>query len=115
VSAATLAANASLRPYEALFEHVELELELAGRGEIEALAAMGSRWESLISELPQTPPAAAAGLLERAKLVHDRTRVELIRLRESVVADLGTTKQARRAANGYAGQLSRRPRVDRRA
>ncbi len=115
MSAAGPAADASLRPYEALFEHVELELELAGRGEVEALTAMAGRWESLIGELPQTPPAAAAALLERAKLVHDRTRVELIRLREAVVADLATTKRARRAANGYAGQLRRRPRVDRSA
>lgn len=115
MSAAGLTADASLRPYEALFEHVELELELAGRGEIEALTAMAGRWESLIGELPATPPAPAAGLLERAKLVHDRTRVELIRLREGVVAELAATKQARRAADGYAGQLRRRPRVDRRA
>ena len=115
MSAAGLAADASLLPYEALFEHVELELELAGRGEIEALAAMAGRWQGLLAELPATPPAAAAGLLERAKLVHERTRIELIRLRDGVVADLSTTKQARRAANGYAGQLRRRPRVDRRA
>ena len=58
MSAAGLTADASLRPYEALFEHVELELELAGRGEIEALTAMAGRWESLIGELPATPPGA---------------------------------------------------------
>jgi hypothetical protein len=115
VSAAGLQAQDALRPYEALFEHVELELELAGRGELDGLTALAARWEQLIAELPQTPPPAAGPLLERAKLVHARTRIELIRLRESVVAELGTTNRARRAADGYAGQLPARPRLDRSA
>lgn len=115
MSAARLEAPDALRPYEALFEHVELELELAGRGELDGLAALGARWEELTRALPETPPAAAAPLLERSKLVHERTRIELIRMRESVLAELGTTRRARRAADGYAGQLQPRPRLDRSA
>jgi hypothetical protein len=105
----------SLRPYEAIHEHAELELELAGKGEIECLAALGARWEELIGGLPAQPPAAASQLLERARLIHERTRVELMRLRDAMLAELATTRRARRAAEGYAGQLRPRPRLDRSA
>jgi hypothetical protein len=105
----------SLRPYEALYEHAELELELAGRGEIRRLAAMGERWRELTRELPGRPPAQAAPLLRQARLIHERTRIELFRLRESLLAEIGASARARRAADGYAGQLPRRSRLDRRA
>lgn len=108
-------APVSLRPYEAMHEHAELELELAGRGEIERLGAMGERWAQLTRDLPASPPAAAAPLLRQARLIHERTRIELIRLRESLLAEIGTNARTRRAAEGYAGQLSRRPRLDRSA
>jgi len=101
--------------YEAILRHAELELELAGRGEIDRLAALGARWNELIAGLPAQPPAAAAQLLQRASLIHERTRIELIRLREALMSDLATTTRARRAADGYAGQLGRRPRLDRSA
>lgn len=105
----------SLRPYEALHEHAELELELVGRGEIDRLGALGERWEQLTRDLPTRPPAAAAPLLRTARLIHERTRIELIRLRESLLAEIGTSARARRAANGYAGQLPPRVTVDHRA
>jgi hypothetical protein len=104
-----------LRPYEALHEHAELELELAGRGELEGLAALGARWDELIAELPITPPPAAAELIENARLLHARTRIELERLRDAVLEELAGAKRSRRAADGYAGQLRRRPRLDRSA
>lgn len=109
------ACEASLARYEALHEHAERELELAGSGEIERLAALGARWQELIAGLPARPPAAAAELLQRAQLIHERTRIELVRLRETLLSDLASTTRARRAADGYAGQLRRRPRLDRRA
>lgn len=103
-------AVADIQPsrYEVLNEHAELELELAGRGEIERLEALGERWDELVRELPPRPPAAVAPLLERAQLIHQRTRIELIRLREALLEEIGRTAQARRTANGYAGQLNRR-------
>jgi hypothetical protein len=107
--------HVSLRPYEAIHEHAELELELAGRGEISRLAAMGERWSELTRELPARPPKEAAPLLRKARLIHERTRIELIRLRESLLAEIGASARARRAADGYAGQLPRRARVDRSA
>ncbi len=105
----------ALHPYEAIHEHAELELELAGRGDIQRLVALSERWEELTRELPAHPPAAAGPLLRRARLVHERTRVELIRLRESLLAEIGTNARARRAADGYGSQLARRPRLDRSA
>jgi hypothetical protein len=108
-------ARVSLRPYEAIHAHAELELELAGRGEIERLAAMSERWEQLTRDLPARPPAAAAPLLRAARLIHERTRIELVRLRESLLAEIGAGARARRAVDGYAGQLPRRSRVDRSA
>lgn len=107
--------QAVLEPYEAIKEHAELELELAGRGEIERLAALGERWRELTRELPARPPEAAAPLLRAARLIHERTRIELLRVRESLLAEIGASARARRAAQGYAGQLPRRPRLDRRA
>jgi hypothetical protein len=107
--------QATLRPYEAIHAHAELELELAGRGEIERLDALGQCWEQLTHDLPATPPTEAAPLLRQARLIHERTRIELIRLRESLLAEIGTSARARRAADGYGGQLARRPRLDRSA
>ena len=107
--------QATLRPYEALHEHAELELELVGQGQIERLGVLGERWEQLTRDLPARPPAAAAPLLRAARLIHERTRIELIRLRESLLAEIGASARARRAADGYAGQLPRRSRLDRRA
>jgi hypothetical protein len=102
-------------PYEAILEHAELELELAGRGEIEALAALGAHWDELTAELPAQPPAAARELLARAQMIHQRTHIELVRLREVLLSEASAARRARRASDGYAGQLSRRPRLDRSA
>ncbi len=104
-----------LRRYEEIHEHAELELELAGRGDIELLAALGTRWDELIAGLPSQPPTAAAELLHRARLIHERTRIELSRLHEALMSELASTARSKRAADGYAGQLRRRPRLDRSA
>ncbi len=117
MSDATLAAevDASLRPYEAIHEHAELELELAGRGEIDRLLELAARWEDLTRRLPTRPPARAAKLLAQARLIHERTHIELIRLRESLLAEISSTTHVRRAADGYGSQLPRRTRLDRTA
>jgi hypothetical protein len=101
---------ASLSRYEAILDHAERELELAGRGELEQLISLGEHWDELIAGLGETPPPEAASLLMRAKLIHERTGIELIRLRDGMIADFTATTQAKRAAAGYGGQLARRPR-----
>jgi hypothetical protein len=104
-----------MRRYEAIHAQAALELELAGRGEIERLAELAQCWQKLTEDLPATPPIAAAALLRRARLIHERTRIELERLRSVLLDDLAATKRARRTAGGYAGQLPKRPRLDRSA
>jgi hypothetical protein len=109
--------SASARPvpierYEALLAHAEHELELAGAGELSELAALGGRWAELIEGLPAAPPPAARPLLERARLIHERTGIELLRVREALLAELDASRRGRRAADSYAGQLRRRPRLD---
>jgi hypothetical protein len=101
--------------YEAIHEHAELELELAGRGELERLEELGVRWAELTGGLPERPPAEALPLLERAKLIHERTHIELCRVRERLLAEVEGNARARRAADGYAGQLTRPSRLDRSA
>lgn len=108
-------AEAELAPYRAILEHAELELELAGQGDLDGLSALALRWEELTRATPPDPPPNAGSLLERASLIHDRSRIELIRLRETLLAEVSISSRARRAANGYSGQLPRRPRLDRSA
>lgn len=108
-------AGPELGPYRAILEHAELELAHAGRGEIDELAALGARWEQLVAELPHTPPAAAGKLLECAALMHERTRVELIRLREAVLAEHSAASHAKRAAAGYGAERTHSQRLDRSA
>jgi hypothetical protein len=108
VSAQASAGEVELAPYRAIHTHAELELELAGRGELDGLAELAERWEQLIDGLPARPPAAAAILLQQAQLIHERTRIELIRMRETLLLELASAVRGRRAADGYAGQLRRR-------
>jgi hypothetical protein len=104
-----------LERYEAILRHAELELELAGKGDLERLQELGERWDALVAELPEPPPQPALGLLQRAALVHERTGIELLRLRDALLGELATSRRASRTAAGYAGQLGPRPRLDRSA
>lgn len=101
--------------YNAIHQHAELELELAGRGEVERLEQLGVRWAELTQGLPARPPTRALPILERAKLIHERTRIELYRVRDRLVVDMSTNMHAKRAAEGYGGRAARRPSLDRSA
>lgn len=104
-------------PYAAILAHAELELELAGRGELTELAALGERWDELVAGLPARPPDGAVPVLANARLIHERTRIELLRLRDSLLRDVTSAAQAKRTAAGYAGagSASSAPALDRRA
>jgi hypothetical protein len=104
-----------LHRYEAIHEHAELELELAGRGEIERLTELWTRWDELTEELPERPPAQALPLLERARLIHERTQVELCRVRDALLGEIAEGTRARRTVAGYASQVPRRAQLDRSA
>jgi len=106
-------AGESLEPYESILRHAELELELAGQGDIDSLQELAERWPALTAGLPDRPPQAAGPLLQRAALIHERTRIELVRLREALLGNLATSAQAKRAASGYGRGLRRGPQLDR--
>jgi hypothetical protein len=100
--------------YDDLVAHAELELELAGRGDVEQLATLDDRWQALVASLPERPPPEAGPALERAGLLHERTRIELIRLREALLNELASAATAKRAVVGYEPATGG-PRVDRSA
>jgi hypothetical protein len=102
--------DATLDPYTAILELSERELELAGMGRIDDIHALGEEWRALVAELPARPPEAVRPLLERAVLAHERTHIELLRLREAMLCDVRATARASRAAHGYASQDRRRAR-----
>jgi hypothetical protein len=114
--AAVVSSRASeLDPYAAILTHAELELELAGNGDIDGLAQLAARWSELIDGLPGPPPPAAAMLIERARLINERASIELIRLREGLLLEQAAATRASRAADGYGRELRRAPQLDRSA
>jgi hypothetical protein len=93
--------DAGTDPYAALLAHAELELELVGRGELDAVAALAPRWGELVAMLPERAPEGATDELARALLVHERTRIELLRGSDAVRRELADIRRARAAARGY--------------
>jgi hypothetical protein len=109
------APTGELAPYEAILAHAELELELAGRGDVDGLSTLAERWEELTSGLPATAPPAARGLIERAQLIGERARIELIRVRDGLLVESAAALRAKRAADGYGRELQHPPHLDRNA
>lgn len=101
-----------LEHYTRLLELAEEQLALAGRGDLDALRELTRRWEEIARQMPRTPPAAAGPLLERASLLSERLRIELQRVRESLLGELAGTARACRAAHGYSLPPQRAHRVD---
>lgn len=103
----------SLERHRELLGLAEQQCQLAGEGRIQELAALCERWDALAAALAQSPPPpAAAPLLARARLLTDRVRVELLRMREAVLADVDATARAGRAASTYALQAPPSRHVD---
>ncbi len=56
----------------------------------------------LQSSLPATPPEEARATLERCRQLQKRVEIELLRVREVLLLELGRVRQAQRTADGYA-------------
>ena len=80
---------------------IERELELVGTGDYDALAALKSERDALISTLPETPPPSARPALQRAALMNKRVEIEIIRLREALLLEFANVERVRRTARGY--------------
>ncbi len=102
-----------LGAYAAILAHAELELELAGRGDLDGLMQLAERWGELTGTLPAVAPAGAAVIIERARLINERASIELVRLREGLLAEQGVATQAARTADGYGRELRPVPQLDR--
>lgn len=102
-------------PYDALAALIERELQCVGERDFSALTEVKLARRALERTLPAHPPAEARGALQRCWMLHQRVRVELERVRESILLELAQVRHAQRAASGYAPARRRRLRVDARA
>jgi hypothetical protein len=94
--------SAETVPYEALARIIERELELIGTGDHDALAALKSERDALISTLPEIPPASARPALQRAALMNKRVEIEILRIREALLLEFANVERVSRTARGYA-------------
>ncbi len=90
------------QPYEQLASLIERELQLVGERRFDELESLALERAALQSSLPDTAPQAARGSLERCAKLHKRVEIELLRVREVLLLELGQVSHAQRAANGYA-------------
>jgi hypothetical protein len=104
----TTAAN----PYEALASLIERELELVAERDFEGLAELVQQRGVLERTLPAIPPASARDVLQRCYALQQRVRVELLRVREAILIELGQVRHGQRAAAGYAPARNRVLRID---
>ena len=94
--------GAATEPYEMLASLFERELELVGLRDFDELHTVTETRAGLIRTLPARPPAEARAVLERCRQLEKRVEVELLRVREALLAELAQVRRAQRAADGYA-------------
>jgi hypothetical protein len=99
----------SVAPYEALAALIERELQLVSERSFDELQVLKEVRAELQDSLPPTPPEAARATLERCRQLTKRVEIELLRVREALLLELGRVRQAQRAADGYAPTLQRVP------
>ena len=92
----------SLEPYEALAALIERELQLVSERSFDELQMLKEVRAELERSMPATPPEAARASLERCRQLTKRVEIELLRVREVLLLELGRVRQAQRTANGYA-------------
>ncbi|MGH2875832.1 MAG: hypothetical protein ACRDNJ_15075 [Solirubrobacteraceae bacterium] len=88
--------------YEWLATLLERELQLAGERRFDELAQIAGERAALQRELPAVPPPGAREALERCTRLQKRVEIELVRVREALLAELDQVGRAQRAAHGYA-------------
>ena len=98
----------STEPYEALAALIERELQLVSERSFDELQALKELREDLQRSLPATPPEEARATLERCRQLSKRVEIELLRVREVLLLELGRVRHAQRAADGYAPARQRR-------
>jgi hypothetical protein len=94
--------SAELQPYEALAGLIERELQLVSERSFDELQALKTVRAELQASMPSTPPESARATLERCRQLQKRVEIELLRVREALLLELGRVRQAQRAADGYA-------------
>ncbi|HEY2318452.1 MAG TPA: hypothetical protein VGH67_09150 [Solirubrobacteraceae bacterium] len=99
----------SIQPYEALAALIERELQLVSDRSFDELQALTQVRAELQSLLPASPPESARATLERCRQLTKRVEIELLRVREALLLELGRVRQAQRAADGYAPARRRVP------
>jgi hypothetical protein len=92
----------SVQPYEALAALIERELQLVAERSFDELETLREVRAELQRSLPAIPPEAARATLERCRQLQKRVEIELLRVREVLLLDLGRVRQAQRTADGYA-------------
>ena len=71
-------------------------------GSFDELQTLKEVRAELQSAMPTTPPESARATLERCRQLQKRVEIELLRVREGLLLELGRVRQAQRAADGYA-------------
>jgi hypothetical protein len=104
--------SAETAPYEALARMIERELELVGTGDYDALAALKSERDALISTLPEIPPASARPALQRAALMNKRVEIEIVRRCEAILLEFANVELVDRTARGYSPPRQERRHVE---
>jgi hypothetical protein len=92
----------SAEPYEALAALIERELQLVSVRSFDELQALKEVRTELERSMPATPPETARAALERCRQLQKRVEIELLRVREVLLLELGRVRHAQRAADGYA-------------
>jgi hypothetical protein len=98
-------------PYEALAAVIERELAVIPSGDFARLQAIKRERAAIVRRLPRVPPPEAREALARCRRTQAQIIVELQRVRQSLLAELGNVRRGRRAASGYAPARLGRPQV----
>lgn len=91
-----------LAPYHTLVKLIEHELELAGRGEVDALRKAVAETGVYMRQLPVPPPESARALIERARALRARVSIDTQRLQDSLAVARASRRRRRRVERSYA-------------